>query len=205
MNRVPRILALSVLTAAAVLAACSKKKPETAVVPVQNNAPPPETCDRRCQDSIANSQRLAREAADAEARRRAAADAAGKVAAARAALIDKIYFDYDQSDISGDSRSKLDAKLPVLRANPAVRLRISGHADERGSDVYNLALGQRRAAAAKRYLTDQGIDPSRIDIVSYGEERPASTGTDETAFRLNRRDEFEIVAGAENLVPVANR
>jgi peptidoglycan-associated lipoprotein len=88
----------------------------------------------------------------------------------------------------------------VLAANSAVRLRISGHADDRGSDEYNLALGNRRAAAAKRYLENKGIDGSRIEVVSYGEERPLNPGTDESAYAQNRRDEFEITAGGDNLV-----
>jgi peptidoglycan-associated lipoprotein len=81
-----------------------------------------------------------------------------------------------------------------------VRLRIAGHADDRGSDEYNLALGNRRAAAAKRYLENKGIDGSRIEVVSYGEERPLNPGTDEAAYAQNRRDEFEITAGGDALV-----
>jgi len=112
-----------------------------------------------------------------------------------------IYFDYDASDIRGDARSALDAKLPILRANTGVQLRISGHADERGSDQYNDALGQQRAAQAKRYLTDNGVDAARITIVSYGEQRPATSGSDESAWAKNRRAEFEITAGGTNIVP----
>jgi len=93
----------------------------------------------------------------------------------------------------------LDAKLPILRANPNMRIRIEGNCDDRGSEEYNLALGQRRAAAAKRYLTDFGIDAGRIDIISYGHERPVcSQGSDE-CWSQNRRDEFVIVAGGDNI------
>ena len=81
-----------------------------------------------------------------------------------------------------------------------MRLTISGHADERGSDEYNLALGNRRAAAAKRYLQNKGIDGSRLDVVSYGEERPLNPGHDEAAYAQNRRDEFQVTAGGDNLV-----
>ena len=81
-----------------------------------------------------------------------------------------------------------------------MKLTISGHADERGSDEYNLALGNRRAAAAKRYLQNKGIDGSRMDVVSYGEERPLNAGHDETAYAQNRRDEFQVTAGGDNLV-----
>ncbi len=103
-------------------------------------------------------------------------------------------------ELSGDGRSTLDAKLPILRANAGLRLRIAGNTDERGSDEYNLALGQRRAASVKRYLSDQGIDSGRMDIISYGEERPVVTESSEEGWRMNRRAEFEITAGGDALV-----
>ena len=81
-----------------------------------------------------------------------------------------------------------------------MRVTIAGHADERGSDEYNLALGNRRAASAKRYLENKGVDGSRLDVVSYGEERPLNPGSDEAAWAQNRRDEFQITAGGSNLV-----
>lgn len=149
-----------------------------------------------------NRARMEREAAERAARdaaARAEAERAAALTAARTAFSTVIYFDYDKSDLSADSRAVLDAKLPLMRANSAVRIRIAGHTDERGSDAYNVALGQRRAAAAKRYLVDQGIDEGRIDVVSFGEERPAQVGTDETAWSKNRRDEFEIIVGGETL------
>ncbi len=201
MYRTQRVVVLAIVATTSLVAAC-KKKPEVVPVPVSTTpgAAPTPTCDRACQDSIAKARadsvdraNRERERMDAEARARASA-------AARAAIAAIVLFDYDQSDLSGDARSVLDAKLPVLRANAGMRLRISGHADDRGSDEYNLALGQRRAAAVKRYLTDQGIDGGRLDIVSYGEERPASEGESEEAFRQNRRAEFEIVAGGDNIV-----
>jgi peptidoglycan-associated lipoprotein len=79
-------------------------------------------------------------------------------------------------------------------------MRISGHADERGSDEYNLALGNRRAAAAKRYLTGKGVADGRLEVVSYGEERPANPGHDEGSWAENRRDEFEVTGGGGRLV-----
>lgn len=200
MNRNHRILVLTTMAAAAMLAACRRQQP-----PAPTPEPPPqqvETCDQRCRDSIAAAEADARRRADSiAAANRAAAERARAIEAARAALTARILFDYDQSDIRSDQRAILDAKLPVLRANPGIRILISGHADERGSDEYNIALGQRRAAAARRYLTDNGIDPSRIQITSYGEERPASTGMDENAYAQNRRAEFEVVAGGENITP----
>jgi peptidoglycan-associated lipoprotein len=111
-----------------------------------------------------------------------------------------INFDYDQATIRDADQGTLDRKAAILAANPNVRVRISGHADDRGSDEYNLALGNRRAAAAKRYLESKGIDGGRLEVVSYGEERPLNPGQDESAFAQNRRDEFEVTAGGDNLV-----
>jgi peptidoglycan-associated lipoprotein len=108
-------------------------------------------------------------------------------------------------DLLLTARHPRDAKAAlrqaILRANAGLQIRISGHADERGSDQYNDALGQRRAASARRYLSDNGIDGSRIAIVSYGEQRPAMSGADENAWARNRRAEFEITAGGNNIVP----
>jgi peptidoglycan-associated lipoprotein len=152
-------------------------------------------------EARARAEAEARARAEAEARARAEAEARARAAldAARAAFATAIYFDLDKSDLKNEARMLLDAKLPLLRANPNVRIRISGHADERGSDEYNVALGQRRAAAAKRYLVDQGIPADRIDVVSFGEERPAMMGSTEDAWSRNRRDEFEIIVGGETI------
>src|SRR5207245_10761872 len=99
----------------------------------------------------------------------------------------------------GAAAAALDERVALLQANPALRTRNSGHCDERGSDEYNLALGNRRATAAKQYVVSHGIDGSRIETVSYGEERPLASGHDEGAWAQNRRDEFEILSGGENL------
>ncbi len=118
-----------------------------------------------------------------------------------AAITAPIYFDFDKSDIRTDAAATLDRKIPWLQANPGMRIRIEGNADERGSDEYNLALGQRRAAAAKRYLVERGIDEGRFDLVSYGEERPVCTEHDESCWQRNRRDDFVIVTiGSDNIV-----
>ncbi|MBA3918001.1 MAG: peptidoglycan-associated lipoprotein [Gemmatimonas sp.] len=126
-----------------------------------------------------------------------------KVAAARLRLLETIYFEYDADELRDDARASLDAKLAILNANPGLRIKVNGHCDERGSDEYNIALGRRRAEAAKRYLTDRGIDGSRIETASFGRERPAVQGGGEDAWSKNRRDEFEIVAGGENLKPAS--
>lgn len=121
------------------------------------------------------------------------------VAEIRRLLLDIVYFEYDTDEIRADAQAALDKKIPLLKANPAVRLSIAGHCDERGSDEYNIALGRRRAESVKRFLTDRGIDAGRIETVSFGRERPQVQGSTEEAFARNRRDEFTILAGGDNL------
>ncbi len=119
--------------------------------------------------------------------------------AARNTLMQMAFFDFDRSELTDQDRSTLDAKIPILQNNPTLRIRIDGNCDDRGSDEFNMALGQRRAAMAKRYLTDHGIDASRIDIISYGKERPIAQGDDDAAWARNRNDQFEIVGGPDEL------
>jgi peptidoglycan-associated lipoprotein len=127
-------------------------------------------------------------------------DSIAAVDRAREALLAKVYFDFDRSELRNDQRAILDSKIPVLQANSNVRIRIEGNADERGSDEYNLALGTRRAQTARQYLVDHGIDAGRIDISSNGEERPVCQEHNEDCWKQNRRDEFVIVAGGDRLV-----
>jgi peptidoglycan-associated lipoprotein len=103
-----------------------------------------------------------------------------------------INFDYDMSDIRDDQKSKLQAEATFLKANTSIRLVIEGHADERGSEQYNLALGDRRANAVKQYFVSQGIAESRLFTVSYGEERPVCSAQTEECFAMNRRVAFRI-------------
>jgi peptidoglycan-associated lipoprotein len=183
------------LFAAVIVSGC-RKTPETVATPTDTTPPTPQpTCDAACMQRRADSIAAANAERDRLAREAEANARASALARMKASLEATIYFDYDAAEIRGDAKAALDSKLPILRANPSVQIRISGHADERGSDQYNDALGQQRAAAAKRYLTDNGIDGARIAIVSFGEQRPANTGSDESAWSLNRRAEFEITAG----------
>ncbi|HUX34529.1 MAG TPA: peptidoglycan-associated lipoprotein Pal [Gemmatimonadaceae bacterium] len=152
--------------------------------------------ERARQDSINAAMRARQDSIDAANRARTA-----ESAALRAALETKIYFDYDKSDLRDDAKQQLDAKLPIMLANPNVRIRVEGNADERGSDEYNQALGMRRAEQARRYLVSKGVDAGRIDIVSNGEEKPVCTDHDESCWSQNRRDEFVVVAGGDNLMP----
>ncbi len=103
-----------------------------------------------------------------------------------------VYFDYDSSDLSDATRATLQANASWLQTNKKRSIRIEGHCDERGTIKYNLALGERRANAVRDYLQSLGIEPSRMRIVTYGEERPVDLGHGEDAWRLNRRGEFWI-------------
>ena len=101
-----------------------------------------------------------------------------------------IYFDYDSSTLSGDSRSKLQSFFAAVQNRSDLRVRIEGNCDERGTAEYNLALGQRRADAAKRYLADLGFPGSRMTTISNGKEKPRARGQDEAAWHENRRDDL---------------
>lgn len=103
-----------------------------------------------------------------------------------------VYFDYDSSQIKDSERSKLDAVAAYLRGS-AGNLIIEGHCDERGSNEYNLALGERRALAIRAYLVGLGIDGARIQTKSFGEEQPVAYGHDESSWSQNRRGEFVLV------------
>ena len=107
---------------------------------------------------------------------------------------DRIYFEFDKSDLSEQSRQILAEKAELLKAYPALTLVIEGHCDDRGTNEYNMALGERRARAAQEYLVLMGVDAGRLTIISYGEEYPAVPGTGEEAWAKNRRDEFKAAA-----------
>jgi peptidoglycan-associated lipoprotein len=189
MMRAPSLLML--LAAAAFAAACGGKSAPEQPAPESNPAPAPEQPAPEPVDDSAERDRLERE--------RMAREAAEKNRTVASDLAAMINFDYDQAQVRSADQETLDRKAAILLANPNVKLRIAGHADERGSDEYNLALGNRRAAAAKRYLENKGVDASRLEVISYGEERPLNPGSDETAYAQNRRDEFEVTAGGNNL------
>ena len=180
------------------------KAPAPAPVPTTTPVSGPNADSiRRAQDEAAR-----RLAADEAARRRAdsiaaaesnARNLAGNTATLRSTLTAAVHFDFDQADLRPQDKAILDAKIPILQANASVMVRIAGHTDERGSDEYKLALGQRRAAAVKTYLVQHGLPEARFETVSYGEERPVAQGTDEGAWAQNRRAEFEITAGGQTL------
>ncbi len=103
-----------------------------------------------------------------------------------------VYFDYDSSQIAPSERSKVEAVSQRLKQNNAVGVIVEGNCDERGSNEYNLALGERRAQAVRDYLASLGISADRIQTKSYGEENPANPGHDEAAWAANRRGEFVL-------------
>ena len=100
-----------------------------------------------------------------------------------------VLFDFDSSQLSDYAQKVLDRQAAFLKAQPEARIILGGHADERGTREYNLALGERRAAAARDYLVAKGVNSARIRIISYGKERPTAVGSNEAAWRLNRRAE----------------
>lgn len=138
----------------------------------------------------------AEQAADAEAAARSAAAAAEaeavRVAAEEAAanLQTIFYFDFDQATLSADTREALDSQIAVLNEN-SNKVRLEGHADERGTREYNMALAERRANAIANYMIINGVARYRVETVSYGEERPVSAGSSESSYSENRRVELK--------------
>ncbi len=103
-----------------------------------------------------------------------------------------VYFDFDRYIIRPDMISRMERNAQAMLDNPEIKVEIQGNCDERGTNEYNLALGEKRAKAAKDYLVMMGVDPDRISIVSLGEEKPLDPGHNEAAWAKNRRDDFII-------------
>lgn len=175
---------LTVLLAAGalVLSACSKK-PEPAPPP-----PPPAPAPAPAPQPDTAAERRAREAAERERMQR-------EIERKRGVLSELVFFDYDMAEIRDDARASLDAKAQILRDESNVRLRIEGHADERGSTEYNVALGLRRAEAVKAYFANFGLAADRFETISFGEERPLEAASNEAAWARNRRAAFQILSG----------
>ncbi len=151
------------------------------------------------QDSIRREEQRREQERIAREREEAAARAAESRRVSDA-LARRVHFDFDRSNIrAGEDTEVLEQKLAILQANPQLRIQVTGHCDERGSDEYNLALGNRRALSAKQYLVDRGIGDDRVMTASMGEEQPLDPGQNETAWEQNRRGEFTIVGGGTDL------
>ncbi len=191
-----------------VAAACGGGPPPPPPGPDPDSLAAAQAEEQRVRDSIAAAQAV-RDSVQRERQRietqerRAREDSVAAVRAetnsVRDLLARRVHFEFDRSNIRPDDAALLDEKLAVLQRNPDLRIQVAGHCDERGSDEYNLALGNRRALAAKRYLTDRGIAESRITTSSMGEERPIAMGANEGAWAQNRRGEFTIISGGGTL------
>ncbi|GFZ88231.1 peptidoglycan-associated lipoprotein [Elstera cyanobacteriorum] len=156
-----RFALLPVAAAALLLAACEDTKPTSgsAVTPTTNTTTPPAATGIR----------------------------PGSAEDFRVNVGDRVFFAYDKFDLSADARRTLERQAAWLKQYASVRLTVEGHADERGTREYNLALGERRANAAKDYLVALGVPAARLTTVSYGKERPAVLGSNEAAWSQNRR------------------
>jgi len=198
-----RRLMVPVLASLMVLAAACSKDPPPPVMP---EGPTEAELAQMRQDSLdrARADSIAAARAQAEADRAAAAaeaEAARRMAAARETLEAMIFFDYDEAEITSAAEQILRQKVDILRNSPAVRIRIEGHADERGSNEYNIALSNRRAESVREFLAGFGIDANRMSIIPFGEDRPLVNASNEQAWSRNRRAEFSITAGANQINP----
>ncbi|MDE0393696.1 MAG: OmpA family protein [Gammaproteobacteria bacterium] len=187
-----RLLLASVVLGGLAVAACGGEPPPEPPAPEPQAAGPDLDSLRAYEDSV----RAAQEAAA-----RAAAERERAIAEAREILEQRVHFDYDESAIRPDAESVLRQKVAILRASPAVRIRLEGHADERGSVEYNQALGNRRAQSVLDFFGQQGLMAGNFQTTSFGEERPLSAGSNETAWAQNRRVEFVITAGGGSINP----
>jgi peptidoglycan-associated lipoprotein len=163
MKQFPTLLAATALVA---IAGCAKKAPEQ-LPPAPQETP---TADTSAQDPNAG---VPQPGSQEHFRSNISSD--------------RILFDTDQSEVDAEDQATLRSQATYLRQYAQVRVTIEGHADERGTREYNLALGERRANAAKNYLVSLGIPESRVSTISFGKERPEATGSDESAWAQNRR------------------
>ena len=201
---IPMTLGIAVVLSAG---ACASGPPPTPLAPVINQDSIDAAAAMR--DSIRMSEEAVRreEQARVEERERVVRQAETEAAEAamrenemvREAFGSMIHFDFDRSDIKDEFVSGLEMKVMTMNANPDMQIAIEGHADERGSDEYNIALGNRRALSAKAFLVDRGIAEDRIGTSTMGESQPLVDESNEAAWQQNRRAQFEIL-GTENLV-----
>lgn len=161
-------LALSAMLVSSLFVGCAKEEPAPPTVePTQQRTTPPPSP--------------------------AGAGGAGASSAIIAAIQDQdVNFDFDKYDLRPDARAILDRKVSAMNQAATVRAQIEGHCDERGTNAYNLALGERRANSAKQYMVTAGISAGRLSTISYGEERPLDPGHNEAAWARNRRAHFAV-------------
>jgi peptidoglycan-associated lipoprotein len=169
-------LTVVLLAALVVAPGCKKKMPPEEPPPVEE--PAIEEVEEMMEDTTGQAMRDLREAMDRDIAR-----------------IQIIYFAFDRSEITPTELEKIRSNAEILNTWPDWQVTVEGHCDERGTNEYNLALGERRARAAKRALEAEGIAAERINFISYGEERPADPGHTERSWDRNRRAEFQIETG----------
>jgi peptidoglycan-associated lipoprotein len=187
--RIVLVLTLVVVS----IAGCGRSAPPAGPAPSAAAPGGGNAADRARADSIAAAELARRQAEEREMR--------AQLARAQEILTNVVYFEYDSFSLDADAENRLRTKAAIMRANPAVELRVEGHADERGSTEYNIALGQRRAEAVRTFLSGYGVPTARVSTISYGKERPAVEGSNEAAWARNRRAEFAVTAGEISAIP----
>lgn len=176
------IVLAMILPVALFTASCSKKMVKTEPAPAaQSEAPKPPD------QSAVKAEQTRQQEED-----RLRAEAAAKEAAGTAFVDENIHFAFDSSVLSEEARQLLNHKADYLRTYPGVMVTVEGYCDERGTDAYNIALGERRAQSVKNFLVNLGIGTDRMNTVSYGEERPVAVGHDEASWAKNRRVQFVV-------------
>ena len=188
----PRLVLAAFATV--VLAAACRPEPPPPVAPQPTGPTAEEIRAQFVRDSIAAAEEAAR-----QEELRAQREIEQRARAARATLDEMVFFDYDESTLTSQTTATLRAKLEILRGCPGVRLRMEGHADERGTSEYNITLGSERAQSVSEFFTGFGLEAARFGTVSFGEEVPLAQGSNEAAWARNRRVEFVITAGADDL------
>jgi peptidoglycan-associated lipoprotein len=171
-----------ILPAMLFTASCTKKMVQTQPVPAAQSEVP-KASDRSAMEAEQTGQ---------QQEDRLRAESAAREAAGTAFVDENIYFAFDSAVLSDQARHILNSKADYLRTYPGVAVTVEGYCDERGTDAYNIALGERRAQSVKNFLLNLGISTNRLNTVSYGEERPVAMGHDEASWAKNRRAQFVI-------------
>jgi peptidoglycan-associated lipoprotein len=193
---------MMVLPAMTFMASCSKKKIYSDPTGTQSSDDAARAAEKARQDALARQRAFDEQqlkdqgtgtGAGAGGKAGGGSGLDGEKSVTRSSFVSEdIYFEFDSASLIPEARDVLKRKAEFLRSNPAVSVNVEGHTDDRGTVAYNLALGERRAASAMSFLVDLGIPASRLTPISYGKEKPANSGHNETAWAANRRVHFEI-------------
>lgn len=161
---------LSLMAVLVLVAGCHKNEPDTGMVTTDSNYQPQQTTTTSTTDQTA-----------------VGGPTAGSPQDFVVNVGDRVFFGYDQYDLSAEARATVEKQAAWLKQYASTNIVVEGHADERGTREYNLALGEKRATTVRNYLIANGVDAGRIQVISYGKERPAVLGSDESAWAQNRR------------------